>query len=267
MTRKVVAKLKRRVKGHSGTGRANLSLESLVLELFGVVRRALTTYGVTPAQQKRLFGQSQRATLKRVSSSMLEQFRGVGDLVSTWRQELPYVDEAGQPRVLDITGRGATFQTLARRYLPTLPLAEGVTLACRTASVGVLAGGRIALYGDTMVNLSTDTVGALAQNISHIRQIFDTCLYNLRTPRDHPGLGRIERVVGHQISACEFVKFQRSIRPQIHDLCERVDRVLKSHTRRSPRGKGSVGNAGMGIYVYYDGEMKHVKKGRRGTKG
>ncbi len=57
-------------------------------------------------------------------------------------------------------------------------LTEVVALACRTANVGTLPGGRIALYGDTMVNLSKSRDAVLAQNIMHMRQIFDTCLYN-----------------------------------------------------------------------------------------
>ena len=53
-----------------------------------------------------------------------------------------------------IEGNGATFESLAKRFLPGVPLADVVALACRTANVGTLPGGRIALYGDTMVNLS-----------------------------------------------------------------------------------------------------------------
>ncbi len=82
------------------------------------------------------------------------------------------------PRVLKMEGDGATFEALARRFLPGVPLADVVALACRTANVGTLPGGRIALYGDTMVNLTKRRDGVLAQNIMHVRQIFDTCLYN-----------------------------------------------------------------------------------------
>jgi hypothetical protein len=171
---------------------------------------------------------------------------------------MPYVDAAGKPKVLDIQGRGATFESLARQFLPQKPLADVVELACGNASVGTLPGGRIALFGDTMVDVSKNREVALAQTILHIRQIFETCLHNVQTARDDVALGRLERIVDHVISAEDFEKFQKAIRPQLHDLCERVDRLLKSSAKKSPKGQQKRGSAGIGLYVYYDGEMKRV---------
>jgi hypothetical protein len=232
-------------------------LEPLALELFGVVRNALAKYGLTPAKQRRLFERTLRdSSVRGASGALLHQFRSLGELISTWFQEMPYVDATGKPRVLKIEGRGATFESLARQFLPEMPLAQVVDLACRYASIGTLPGGRIALYGDMMVNLARNSESALAETISHIKQIFGTCLHNVQTVDDAAAVGRSERLVYHVISAEDFEKFQVAIRPQIHDLCERVDRLLKSSVKRASRRRAKAGLAGIGIYVYYDGETQ-----------
>jgi hypothetical protein len=234
-------------------------LEPLALELYGVVRAALTKYGLSAREQKQLFARTHRSSsVKRVSGPVLHQFRGLGDLISAWLEEMPYVDEAGKPKVLHIQGRGATFESLARQFLPQKPLADVVALACGNANVGTLPGGRIALFGDTMVDVSKNREVAMAQTILHIKQIFETCLHNVQTARDDAALGRLERIVDHVISEEDFEKFQQAIRPQLHDLCERVDRLLRSSAKRPAKAKKKMGSAGIGLYVYYDGEMKHV---------
>ena len=107
-----------------------------------------------PRSKKEFFAQSQRrSNIKQASVELLGQIRPLSDLLTTWFEEAPYVDSVGAPRVLKIEGHGATFETLAKRFLPGVPLADVVALACRTANVGTLPGGRIALYGDAMVNL------------------------------------------------------------------------------------------------------------------
>ena len=238
-------------------------LEPLGVELYGVVREALTRYGFKPAEQRRLFERSQRTKhIKRASDPLLHQLRVVGDLISAWREEAEYVDATGQPRILQIEGKGATFESLVRRFLPDHSVAQVVAIACRAASVGTLAGGRIALYGDTLVDLSLSKETALAQTICHITRIFETCLHNVRRAEDDAVVGRLERLVNQVMSAEDFERFERAIRPQLHDLCERVDRLLTASAQKSPRKKGELGTAGMGLYVYYDGAMKHVKHGR-----
>jgi len=269
MARKKAARNARR--GSAVAARATLShraaREALVLELYGVIRAALKTYGLSPTEQKRLFGQSQRRSdIRNASVELLGQIRPLGDLLTSWFEEVPYVDSVGAPRILKIEGHGATFESLAKRFLPGVPLADVVALACRTANVGTLSGGRIALYGDTMVNLSKNIDGVLAQNILHVRQIFDTCLYNAHRDPDDDKPGRLERIVTHVLSTSEFEKFQGEVRGQLHDLCERFDRLLKSAAERTTRQKQPRGQAGIGIYIYYNGSTKRQANHRKGTK-
>jgi hypothetical protein len=269
MARKKAATNARR--GSEAAARATLlhraALEALVLELYGIIRTGLKTYGVSPKDQKKLFAQSQRRSdIRHASVEFLGQIRPLGDLLTSWFEDVPYVDSVGAPRVLKIEGQGATFESLAKRFLPGVPLADVVALACRTANVGTLPGGRIALYGDTMVNLSKNLDGVLAQNILHVRQIFDTCLYNAHRDPDDDKPGRLERIVTHVLSTMEFEKFQGEVRGQLHDLCERFDRLLKSAADRSARQKQPRGQAGIGIYIYYNGSTKRRASHPEGRK-
>jgi hypothetical protein len=230
----------------------NTQIDPLALELLGVVRNALAHYGLTPGQQLRLFQRSIRAkTVPKVSASRLSQFRALADLLATWHGEVPYLDADGKPRVLNIRGRGATFESLARQFLPKKSLSDVVGLACRTANVGTLPGDRIALYGDIMVNFSSNAESVLAQAICHATQVFRTGIHNAaRTHADGTGR-RLERTVHRTIVAGDFEKLQSAIRPQVHDLCDRMDRLLRS-SAKSGKTKQKLGTAGMGIYLYYD---------------
>jgi hypothetical protein len=246
---------------------ATVTREALALELYGVIIAALEKYGMTRGEQKRLFGIAQRrSTTQQSSVELLGRIRPLGDLLTSWSEEAPYVDATGVPRVLKVQGPGATFESLAKRFLPGTPLSEVVTLACRTANVGTLSGGEIALYGDTMVNLSKNPDGVLAQNILHIRQIVDTCLYNAHRDADDDKPGRLERIVTQEVSRIEFEKFQGGVRGQLHDICERLDRLLKSAAGRSVRQKQPRGQAGIGLYIYYNESAKRRNSPRKDSR-
>ena len=235
------------------------SLEPLVLELFGVVKEALTAYGLTGREQRQLFDKAQSTrSINRVSEPLLHEHHTLGYLITAWREQDPYIDASGQPRVLPIRGPGGTFESLCKRFLPQKSLEEVIELACRVASVGTLSEDRIALYGDTFVNLAQSPETALAQTILHVTRILDTCLHNVRQRGGEAPAGRMERHVHGQMSAEDFESFQTLIRPQLHDFCERVDRVLQSKERKKRKpSKASPGIGGMGIYLYHyeDGEQ------------
>ena len=244
---------------NAASGGLAVTLEPLALELYGIIRAALTQYGLSSARQRQLFAKSERkGAAHRVSARLLYQYRCLGDLLSTWMEESPYIDSATKPKILPIRGRGATFERLAKKYLPDKSLEAVVALALRTANVGTLEGNRIALYGDTMVNFAKLPESLLSQMVLHVCQVVDTCRHNAERSPEDPTLPRLERLVHHAIGPREFDDFQRAMRPQLHDICEKADRLLKSHARRGRGSPRARGHGGIGIYVYYDGTVKHV---------
>jgi hypothetical protein len=268
------AAMKRMANERNGSRRAVRALESdrtareaLILELYSVIALTLQKYGISRSEQRRLFERARRQQhVRRSSTELLDRIRPLGDLLASWSEEAPYIDSIGVPRVLKLRGEGATFESLAKRFLPSTPLPTVVALACRMSNVGVLSGGRIALYGDTMVNLSKNPDAVLAQSILHVRQILDTCLYNAHRDHDSDKPGRLERIVTQELSRLEFERFEGGARRQLHDLCERLDRLLKSAAGRAIRQKQPRGQAGIGLYIYYNESVKggsSVRKGRQ----
>jgi hypothetical protein len=236
--------------------RGRQGIEPFVLELYAALGAGLARYGLSQNVQKALFEESlKRSFPDSPSATHLNEIRPLGDLLSVWRESKPYVDEDGSPKILPIRGRGATFESLARRYFPKKGLEEVLELADRFAKVGRLPGNRIAIYGDTLVNLSQTSASALAQTVLHVKQIIDTCLFNIG--RAEEIRGRAERIVSHLLNPRGFEAFNEGMVREIQDLCERVDRLLKTSARRSSGHSRDRRTAGIGVYVYYDGEMQH----------
>lgn len=240
----------------------------LALELYRAAGALLTHYGARRADLKGAFERSQRAgPVAPASLTIVNEHRPVSNLLLAWGEELPYLDESGKPRVLDIQGRGATFESLAKRFFPGRPVGEVVELAGRFGNAGVLSGGKkIALYGDAVVNLARLPQSTLAHIIRHVQQMIETCLYNAKHVRAGK-FGRIERIVSRPVNPEEFEKFNRLVRPQIHDLCEHVDRLLNSSTRGASRRRRDSATAGIGVYVYYNGQVKRTQSRAREELG
>src|SRR5208282_2941833 len=258
-TKNAAAKPRRKRRKSAGARHSSeADLEELALEIYGIVGKSLQQFGLSPQKQRRLFDLLARSTpIQRMSGRVLAQYKGLADLVAEWHSEIPYLDATGRPRVLEIIGQGSTFETLAQKHLPQMPLEKVVALACHSTDIRAVPGGRIASHGDTMVNFSHTKICALAQTVLHIRQIFETCLYNSSKARG-TAPGRLERVVHGVIDARDFDRFQTMIRPQIHDICECVSGALAATAKRKRGAVKTQGTAGIGIYVYYDGSMQHV---------
>jgi hypothetical protein len=141
---------------------------------------------------------------------------------------------------------------LAKKFLPGMSAGDAVKFACRAAEVGTLPGGKVALFGTTLVDISSNADSALAQCIYHVAFLSRTSLHNYKGDKRGGAAGRIERLIGRIISVDEFDDFQRQIRPQIHDLCERVDGMLQPLERRATRLRKNKVAVGMGIYLYAD---------------
>ena len=236
-------------------------LDLLAMEAYSVLCSGLTLYGISVERQRVLFRQScgKLGKVTPVSAQLLEQFHSVSELLTTWLQELPYVDATGRPKVLPIRGRGATFESLARQFLPERSVDEVVDLARQVGTVDTLSGERIAVYGDPMINIAENPEATLAQAIQHITNIIQTVDFNAKRGRRRDrSIGRFERLVYEQLTAKQFEIFRKSIRPQLDALCEHAGRVLKKLARDQARNKRRLGGAGIGVYVYHrnDGGSK-----------
>ena len=164
-----------------------------------------------------------------------------------------YLRPDGGPRVLSIQGKGATFETLARPFVPTLPVEEVVEMVCKNAEVTRLKGDKIALIGSpVMISPKTPeiTVASLALRF---RRLADTTVYNAAIPANVKGTGRFERLATGDLTGKEFRASSQSVQQQqLQDLCNRVDAGIKQPGPRSKSQAIKGKSCGIGLYVFRD---------------
>jgi hypothetical protein len=251
----------RTVKGNarSGVAAAQQTCEALAVELYSLLNRALGEFGLTNLQKKKAIKQAWRVkATPSVSGPMLRDFAGLGTVLTEWSRSAAYLDSEGKPRVLPIQGSGATFETLARRFLPKKPLRDVVAMACEVSEVVTRPGDRIALLGSVFVNHVKSPERSLAFATRQVDQLLQTTLHNLMSHRKGQIPVRMQRTVSGIIARSEFEGFMRELRPQIYDLLLRAD---ASFERRQPDSRRSLRNAAwvsIGLYVAQEHDLERA---------
>ena len=233
--------------------------EELAVELYTRVRLALSQFGLTRAQQRRALERSRRLmAAPKVSGQILRAEMGVGEILLEWSRKVAYLDSEGKPRVLAIAGPGATFEGLARRFLPNTPLDDVVALACRTSEVVTRPGNRIALLGSILVKPGDSREKYLAYAIRQIDQLLQTLLHNWQVQRKSAEKGRMERVVIGVISRANFKALMGELRPQIYDLLLRVDSSIERHQPKSARSMRDATAVSVGVYAGQEDDLERA---------
>jgi hypothetical protein len=244
-----------------GAGRPSVSQseEELAVELYTSVRLALGELGVTRAQQRRALERSAHLrSAPKVSGRILRTRLGVGEILLEWSRKAPYLDSEGKPRVLAVTGPGATFESLARRFLPDVSLAEVVALACENSEVVTRPGNRIALLGSILVKLGGSREKYLAHAVRQIDQLLQSLLHNWRVQHKSTDRGRMERMVTGVISGANFEAFMSELRPQIYDLLLRVDSSIERNQPKTARGLRAASAVSVSVYVNQDDDLERA---------
>jgi hypothetical protein len=249
------------LKRAHGVGRPSVTqtAEDLAVEFYTLVRLALGELGVTPVQQLRALKRSRRLmSPPNVSGRIVRAGLGVGSILLEWSRRAPYLDSEGKPRVLSIAGPGATFESLAGRFLPDMPLEEVVTLACEISEVVTRPGNRIALLGGILVKLGDSREKYLAHAIRQIDQLLQTLLHNRQVERNTPEKGRMERVVIGVISRAKFKDFMDELRPQIYDLLLRVDSSMERNQPKTARGLRAATAVSVSVYAGQEDDLERA---------
>jgi len=231
----------------------------LAVELYTLVRLALGEFGVTRAQQRRALERSGALkTSPNVSGRILRAQLGVGEILLEWSRKAPYLDSEGKPRVLLIAGPGATFESLARRFLPNLLLKQIVALACENSEVLIRPGNRIALMGSILVKPGDTREKYLAHAIRQIDQLLQTLLHNWRVKLNSTEKGRMERVVIGVISRANFKPFMDELRPQIYDLLLRVDSSIERNQPKTARSLRAATAVSVSVNVGQEDDLERA---------
>jgi len=245
--------LKRRVRAVLGPPTDRRLIVDLLKEMHHIVLDTAVELGVSATDRRRalaLAGKDKKRP--RPSLSTIQPTYRLAGILARWRFDKRYLRPDGSPRVLSIKGKGATFETLARPFVPTLPVEEVVKMICENAEVTRLKGDKIALIGSpVMISPKTPEI-TVASLIFRFRRLAETTVHNAAIPANVKGTGRFERLVTGVLTDKEFRVFSQSVRQQLQDLCDRVDAGMKQPGPRS-KGRAKKGKScGIGLYVFRD---------------
>jgi len=245
--------LKRRVLAVLGPPTDRRLIVDLLKEMHHIVLDTAAELGVPATDRRRALALAGRdKKRRRPSLSTIQPSYRLAGVLARWRFDKRYLRPDGSPRVLSIKGKGATFETLARSFAPSLSVEEIVEMICENAEVTRLKGDKIALIGSPVMIAPKTPEITVASLILRFRHLAETTVYNAAIPANVKGTGRFERLVTGVLTDKEFRAFSQSVRQQLQDLCDRVDAGM---TQPDPRNKSRAKKAkscGIGLYVFRD---------------
>lgn len=225
-------------------------MTGLSQELYNVVTDAVRAMGASPAEQRRgllLALKSKRRD--RPSKAVLENTMAVSLIVEQWRLD-PQYQAGGHPKVLPITGKGATLESLVKRIAPRLPLEQAVEILTTQCEVRALKGERVALLGNPVNIMKKTPAASLAWMTGQLRRLASTCVYNAKIPANKKGQGRFERRVSGALTPAQIKIWSREVRRRLQETSDRVEEGLGPLDPRRRTGKEKV--CGIGLFIFVD---------------
>jgi hypothetical protein len=234
--------------------------DDLAMELCALVRLVLIQFGFTAARVERALKRSRGlAAAPRISGPLMRDSMALGEMLLEWSRKAPYVDASGKPKVLDIQGSGDTFESLAIKHLPDLPLKRVIRMACDAAEVVLRPANKIALLGSIMVSVAKANDNLyLAHAIQQVDQLLQTSLHNRRVAGKGRDEGRMERMVTGIISRGEYQNFMRELRPQIYDLLQRIDSSVEHRQPTTEHALNSATAVSVVVFVAQEDDLERI---------
>jgi hypothetical protein len=231
-------------------GKRELLLQ-LAHELQQITIESMEGLGLSRKEQMVTYRRASRGvgSKEALSTRLMERTFAIADLLSSWRRDRRYVDSDGSPRVLPIKGKGASLETLARKFVPEMSVSEVLTAITRHGEATAYRGDKVALVGGSVLLTPKTAEMTLALLVTRIRRVSKTLLHNVSLPEGSKGHGRFERHVHGVLSEREFSEYARVMRTQLQDLCDRAESGLELAADKKGRKRKACG---IGVFIYRD---------------
>jgi hypothetical protein len=226
-------------------------LYTVAQELCQLTAEAMSQTGLSKKEQREAFrrAMTRRKTSGCAAKALLERSHAVADLLSYWQKNERYIDREGSPRVLPIRGRGATLESLARRFVPDMRVSDLVTAIVRHGEVLRVKGDKVALVGTIMLVTPSTPELTLAAVTLNAQRLVRTILYNNSLPEGQRGtLGHFQRYATGVLTAQEFKQWLPRVKPDLQKYTVGSESSLRLADSKRPRGKMS----GVGIFIFRD---------------
>ena len=226
-------------------------LLKLAQELQEMMIESMEGLGISRKEQSLAYRRASKGLSRkeRPSTRLMGRIAGISDLLTSWRRDRRYLQPDGSPRVLPIKGRGPSLESLAKKFVPDMPVSEVVTAITRHGEVTAYQGDKVALVGGSVLLTPKTAEVALAMLVNRIGRFSQTLLHNVALPEGSKGQGRFERHVFGVLSEREFAHYAQAMRSQLQDLCDRAESGLDlAADKKGRKRKG----CGIGIFVFRD---------------
>jgi hypothetical protein len=178
-----------------------------------------------------------------------EKYNRAARVIAAWRRDKNFLDAKGRPALLPMSGPGASFSELVKRFSGDIPVRATLDELTRVGAVKRLEDGRISLLTRTYVAESSDAdkLHIMGTDVAHLISTID---HNLKS--DSRGLLFQRKVAYDNLPDDALPLFRQYSAKKAQMLLENLDRWLAQHDRDvTPAVKGTGrNNAGIGIYYF-----------------
>jgi hypothetical protein len=182
-------------------------------------------------------------------SASREKYNRAARVIAAWQRENDYLDADGRPAPLPLTGPGANFSGLVKRFSGDVPVRAILDELLRVDAVERLKDGRICLLARAHVpkNSDTDKLHILGTDVGYLISTID---HNLKSDSAEAFFQR--KVAYDNLPDEALPDFRKLSAKKAQKLLENLDRWLAQHDRdATPTVNGSGRNhAGIGIYFF-----------------
>ena len=182
-------------------------------------------------------------------SASTEKYNRAARVITAWRREREFVDAEGEPAPLPMSGSGATFSELVKRYSGDVPVRAILDELIRIGAMERLEDGRLRLLAQAYVPESSkaDKLHILGTDVG---LLISTVGHNLKPDPTGP---LFQRKVAYDNLPDEILPaFRKLSAKRAQNLLEKLDQWLAQRDRDiTPTVKGNGRNrAGLGVYYF-----------------
>jgi hypothetical protein len=189
-----------------------------------------------------------RALQRPDDRASAEQYNRAARVIAAWRREADFLDAEGQPAVLPMSGSGATFGELVRRFSGDIPARAIRDELKQVGAVEQLEDGRIRLLAPAYIPKASEVekIHILGTDVSHLISTID---HNLQPDVPEPFFQR--KVAYDNLPEEVLPRFRRLTLRKAQAFLENMDRWLAGHDRDMNPAVDGTGRSRAGIGIYY----------------
>jgi len=178
-----------------------------------------------------------------------ERHNRAARVIAGWRRESDFLDAEGNPALLPMEGRGATFSELVKRFSGNVPSRAILDELMHVGAVERPVDGKIRLLTRAYIprGVEAHKLNILGTDVQHLISTID---HNLKPEPTEP---RFQRKVAYDNLPDEVLpRFRKRFAKRAQALLESADQWLARHDRdATPTVNGTGSNrAGFGIFFF-----------------